>query len=900
MLKRYLTMALLPLALNTIATDTVMAKPKPPATPKEEYIKFERQEPSAAQQQLILEAGLKLGVRPGIAGVLMGHESAGTWHPQIRPSHPDKPSVKVTLDGQVRGVPGSSAVGLGQYIDPTWVFEMYRNGESIIREAELDKHNPAAVATIRAVNKLMQAELDQSKRKPDWTTFAALEDKHAKNPAVVELLKLRSDPTHRIPIYTVMHSIQNYSMELQNAGYDVNATNIYIIHHTSLSQLAQVRRKDYVAADDPKMAGAVAVNGAVFMNKDGTAKTSTETYAFYGSVMSDDHASRFEREHYGRDFGKAVDAGKPRVVKGTDGQPYRVRNDLLVPRLPDVQFLAAWKQPPASAESAENLAATVTGLERLGYDFGKTKPADFTNSRLRAAITSFKHQAGLPHADSGQFDATTQRYLQQSVANVDKYTGLQQAQKAALQKPGTINLATLGKDLRNIAKDDPIHAQLSGFVIDLKKKLEGEGLLKPPSRFDRVKGADGKTRRVEVKLPFDGKVDNRMLAALSSYQRNNGLMDTKGIYEEVTLRQLNQKKAPAAAPVPVQPAVPAAPKANPRMSSGVVTGQAAPAVPQAVAVKVDSSPTAQFAAVSSSLSGMAVRRVNLTNSGQHIGPSVASYGNSLVQGNKTFDERVYQAQRLIERVGLGHLLGKSGADGLYGDSTDAAFSAYAATKNESKKPGQVSETLLSAMRDDRLALATKGRSPDFFERYLAGFSTGGIAPAAGEARANYFSSVYPNVISSQLHDASARWGKTAFGITSDEADYKAAAAVLIERGHLKQQDLTAPNAHERTQLALREYQSDIGLMPTGRLDRATKLSVEQTALDSYRQALGVAAGFETTASGRFNWLGTAVPDSISMAGLGNLLNNPGQGAPAQNELERVASRTVRTPRPDNT
>ncbi len=870
-LRRYLTLLVFQSALSVFTPEEAMAKPKKPEPPKEQYITIERREPNAGELQLLLEAALKLGVRPGYAGVMANHESAGTWHPQVRPNHPDKPPVKITTTGEVRGTPGSTGVGIGQWLETRWMLDMYKHGESIIATAGLEKVNPEAVRLIRSINKSVQAELDRTKQKANWNSIDVIEGKLDSTPDGIAFAKLRSDPTNRIPIYMLMHNLRDYQQELESFGLPVNGQNLYGTHHTSAAEVANlVRKKDYIPGDDPKWAKAAERNGLVFMHADGTMKTGAETHNKYGQIVNEALATRFEQEYYGRDFGTSPDASKQRVLKANDGQAYKVRNDLIIPRLPAEQFLAAWKQPSVTAEKPEHLSATVAGLERLGFDFGKAKPTDFNNSRLRAAITSFKHQAGLPYADKGELDTNTQRYLQQSVSNADKYIALQQGQKASLQQRNGLDLRNIAKQLRDVPKDNPVHAQVANVVIDIKQKLAKEGLLKEPSTLQRVKGADGKTRRVEVKKPFDGLVDGRTISALSAYQRNNGLMDTKGVFDSITATRLSQGAAPAAvAPAPVRTPAPAAappalPKAPSRSASGIVTGKAEPV-----------SPTQQFTAMSTSLSTVVNRKVGVTAGSTHIGPYVPSYGYSLSKGNKEFDERVYEAQRLIERTGHGHLLGKLGSDGLYGDDTDKAFAAYAASKHISKKPGEVNDVLLAAMREDRLALATKGRTPDFFEQYLTQFGAPANVSGSPDERARLFNNAYPNVISSQLHDPSNRWGKTAFGITPNEADFKAATQVLVDRGHLKPEELQGPNATERAKLALREYQADIGLIPTGRLDRATVVSIAQTYQQAEMLAGRAPATLESSAnkgaSGQFNLLGTTtagVSTSVLASSLG--------------------------------
>lgn len=502
---------------------------KPPAPPPEEFIKFERREPARSELDALLDAAVKTGVRPGTLGAIIAHESSGTWNAHIRPSKPGEPPVKVTMNGEVRGKTGSSALGIAQYTDATWLQTMYRDGEEIIAARNLDRTDPAATATIRSVNRRIEQELTQSKRPPSWNTFNDISDKWEKDIEVQRLLKLRADSDPKtggagsMQFYALGYDIRNYSMQLLGAGKAVNTTNIYVLHHSSLGDLRKILKEpDEVPS---VRAAAVANNGSIYVREteEGVArKTGAETYQTYASFVSDAHASAFERKHFGRDFGKNPDGGRLRSVKDAAGQPLQVRTDLIMPRLSPTEFQGIWRAPNQPVTDPTSLSATVAALERLGVDFGKQRPTDFNSRRLNDALSTFKQQVGLPNPDEG-LDTATQRHLQLAVNRVDHYADLQRQQRELLTDSSAINLRQLGSAVGKLPKSDPTRLQAEQYVRGLKDELAEAGLLSRPPKG----------------RPFDGGVDNRLLKAMTDFQRSKGLADTKGVVDLVTLGQLN-------------------------------------------------------------------------------------------------------------------------------------------------------------------------------------------------------------------------------------------------------------------------------------------------------------------------------------------------------------------------
>jgi hypothetical protein len=521
----------LPVDLQAAPVVSKERSKKPPAPPPEVYLSFERRDPTRPELERLLDAAMRVGVRPGFMGAIINHESAGTWHSHIRPAAPGS-SLKITTDGQVRGETGSSAVGIAQYTEPKWLHTMYTFGEEIIRDANLEKTNPAAAATIRAARQKMDEELKRTRQKPDWDAFVGMNRKFASDPLFVRLEDLRSDasPTSgvsgSIPFVALAHDIKDYQRQLTEAGLEINTTNLYVLHHNNLGSLRQIlRNPEGVPAVS---AAAVQNNGHIFQGKNENGekerKTGSETYATYRSVVSDAHATVFERRHYGRDFGSSMDTSRIRTVKDPQGNPIQLRSDLIMPRLSMADFQGIWRAPNQPVTDPASLQTTVAALERLGFDFGKQRPTDFKNRRLADALNVFKQQVGLPNPEDG-LDTATVRHLQLAVGRVDHYSELQRQQRQQLADTSTaLDLRQLGKVVSKLPRNDPLRKEVGEDVRAIKEALANEGLLQRPPKG----------------RPFDGEIDHRLLNALRDFQREKGLADSKGVVDLVTLGLLKK------------------------------------------------------------------------------------------------------------------------------------------------------------------------------------------------------------------------------------------------------------------------------------------------------------------------------------------------------------------------
>ena len=516
------------------------AKAKPPAVPPEQYITINKREPNRADLEHLLEAAGKEGIRPGLMGGIIAHESDGTWSPHVRPAAagPGKKPPKLTTTGIVRGDTGSSAVGIAQYIEPRWLMTTYLYGERIIANAGLDKTAPEKAQTIRTVKEEMDRHYTAKRiARPDWNDYVKMSKDYRMDPHFVALWQLRSDAkplqdtSGSIPYHALAIDISDYQRQIVSSGYKADATAVYILHHSNFATLADLMRNPNSA---PKAsADAVKSNGAIFkkVNEDGEEerKTGRETLKTYQNIVSDYSVSAFELKYFGRDFSAAGPSKQPRVVRDAAGHEYKVRNDLIIQRIPVDQFIPLWRaqldKPAPQITDPASMKQATDILTKMGESFGKNKPAptDANDPRFRQLIKSFKEQVGLPFPDRGM-DAMTLRMLQVTEKRVDFFTGLQQQQQQAIAA-GTVDLKAIGRDVARLPATDPHRVEADNLIRGFKQQLADLGYMRPPPA--------GRT--------FDGRIDPRFMGALSDFQRAEGLIDTKGNMDALTMRRMRAK-----------------------------------------------------------------------------------------------------------------------------------------------------------------------------------------------------------------------------------------------------------------------------------------------------------------------------------------------------------------------
>jgi len=495
-----------------------VSRKQPPKPPPEKLYEIERRDPTRAELRVLLDAAVATGVRPGLLGAIVNLESAGTWHPLIRPPKKGTPAAKISETGRVVVDPAGTAVGIAQYTEPTFAMSIYKSGEQIIRNARLDQVAPEQAAIIRAAMLKMKTAPALA-GKLDWNKFDSYVDANRHTPEIQKLMTLRSDPTGRVPLHTLAIDAKGYQNEVSEHGFEANATNTYALHFHSIGFLKDLNRKaDHKLGEDSKYGLAALANGGVFGDAvKGTSRTGAQIYADLSNKISDAHASNFEKKFYGRDFGLDQDRGKPRTFRDRSGQPVPVRADLIVPQLRLDQFPPLWAQLNPKVETPDRLASTLHMLERLGYDHGRKPPTDFNNPRLKVMISTYKQQAGLPYPEAG-LDTATEAHLKQAVARLDYYAALQAKQRRlAADSPNLVDIQKIQNDRKSPLPPDKRQA-VDQYVIEIKGHLASQGFLPLPP-----KGRN-----------FDGRVDRAMLSALSEFQLSKGLLNTKGVYDKVT------------------------------------------------------------------------------------------------------------------------------------------------------------------------------------------------------------------------------------------------------------------------------------------------------------------------------------------------------------------------------
>jgi hypothetical protein len=508
----------------------------PPKPPPEKLVILEKRDPNPVELANILAASSAVGIRPGLIGAVIDHESGGFWHPQIRSRKAGSQPIKVRENGELVMESEGSATGIAQYTDATWALGIFKNGEELIRLANLDKENPQAAATIRAAQAAMRADASLSKGQPDWDKFNSYCKAKCDTPEIKAVLALRSDPTGRIPIFMLALDLKDYQGQIVAAGMAPNVINTYTLHFQAIGMLRDMLNKpDVKLAELPQYQRAAAANEGVF-GKPGSYRTGAEIYADKASKVSDAHAARFEREFYGRDFSLSSQAKATRTVIGADGTRAEVRTALVMPQISTDEFTKIWKSPNPSIATPDKLASTTQLLERLGYKFTKGRPPNevfsppqsFEDPRLKQYLSSFKQYVGLPNPEGG-LDAATLPYLQRAGQLADQYAALQ-----VRQREGVFDLRQADAELQAKRKKNNVDPEmLAGeeSIRIIRQNLTYQGFLPP-----LAKGRQHSSR-----------VDNQLLRAISEFQLSQGLKDTKGLYDPVT-HELTLKAKPQPRP----------------------------------------------------------------------------------------------------------------------------------------------------------------------------------------------------------------------------------------------------------------------------------------------------------------------------------------------------------------
>jgi peptidoglycan hydrolase-like protein with peptidoglycan-binding domain len=650
---------------------------KPAAKPKEALLDISRRDPDELQLKMLLDVAERLNVRPGLLGAIIDHESARTWHPEVRPSK-EGGAAKVSESGKVVGKVSSSASGISQYIEATWMHRIYSQGEELIKQAELDKHNPAAAKAIRETKE--RIDKDHPNRTKDWNFFDGIMKKDGSSKKYADALSLRNDPTSRIPMFVLGLDVQNYEQSLRDAKLPVNATNVYVQHHTSFGTLRELLKNQDAAAS--VSANAQAINGAIFTNSDGSVKTGGETYKTYENIMSNATVSNFERKYFGAEM---VAANKP-VLPAKGAKQHAIRTGV-EPVLVAERLVFG---PPSKDElkSVHSTFDTYAGktydhaqmgrwaagvLKRSGLLPATVNTQSPNAPEVQQALKSFGDKMGLAPLKDGKFAPGMVAALTLVDDRVTTYTARQAEQKAALEgKAPKVDL----KALKTLPADDPARKASSKLIVELKQNLTEEGLLKEEKQLVRV----GKKKRYETK-PLTDVVDDKLLKALAAFQMRNGLISTNGVLDPVTLRLVKS----GSAAIPVRP--------DQRAEQKPIARD----VDKAIA----SRPKEAFDLAALNVPASSFGAERLHGYLQHEPENQAlQQTETLKRGNKAYNLSVDRLQQGLIAAGYGDILGESQNDGRYGGRTEKAVEQYMRDRGLSHSAGKVAGEVVARIQSE--------------------------------------------------------------------------------------------------------------------------------------------------------------------------------------------------------
>lgn len=668
---------------------------KPATKPKEALLDISRRDPDELQLKMLLDVAERLNVRPGLLGAIIDHESAKTWHPEVRPSK-EGGAAKVSESGKVVGKVSSSASGISQYIEATWMHRIYSQGEELIKQAELDKYNPAAAKAIRETKE--RIDKDHPNRTKDWNFFDGIMKKDGSSKKYADALSLRNDPTSRIPMFVLGLDVQNYEQALRSAKLPVNATNVYVQHHTSFGTLRELLKNQDAAAS--VSATAQAINGAIFTHSDGSVKTGGETYKTYENIISDATVSKFERKHFGAEM---VAANKPNLpAKGakqhairTGTEPIFVAERLVFgpPNKDELNTVhSTFDTYAGKTYDHDQMGRWAAGvLKRSGLLPATISTKNPNAPEVQQALKSFGDKMGLAPLKDGKFAPGMVAALTLVDERVTTYAARQAEQKAALD--GTAPKVNLN-DLKKLPPDAPARQSASKMIIDLKRGLTEEGLLKEEKQLVR----DGKKKRYETK-PLNDVVDDKLLKALAAFQMRNGLISTNGVLDPVTLKLLkdDNKQRPAAK---VEQRAEAKPPA---------AGYAKATLDLPVRPKEAFKETASPVASGGKATPKSVAVFNAQQPADGHAPLAIS-GETVKRGNRAYSLQVDHLQQLLIANGYGKILGEGQNDGRYGARTEEAIEKYMKDRGLAHTPGRVSGDVMARLQNEASMVALAGHN----------------------------------------------------------------------------------------------------------------------------------------------------------------------------------------------
>ncbi len=654
-----------------VATKATQQAPKPA-----KYEWYPEREPQDAQMAIILEASLKKGIPAGRIAALIHHESARTWNEKARPLG-------------AGGKPTTSALGLGQYLDSTWMYHLYSKGDTLIQDADLDRNNPAAAKAIRAI----KTEFDAKPGKKDWGYFDGLMKKDGTSNKYKTALDLRED--RRISIFAVAQDIDDAGTMLKNAGLPVNMTNLYVLHHKNIAFLADISRNP---TGTPALSQAeIDNNGDLFKNKDGTPKTGGAILSAYTNIMTDESAARFGRKYIGTDFGYAAATTSTAKTKGPEKlhevtplaagiKPAHVKPSLIFgPPSPEeaTAYAATFKQHTQSDKTSAPMQQWIIGsLKRTGF-LAKTVTADHVaDTPVQQALGSYMQRMGLAPRKDGTLGAGLIAAMSLTNDRIERYAALQQRQAAA---PVVL-------DLKALQKDEAGRAQAKEQIIALKESLIANGALQAPTHRVKVKSGK-KTITKQERLPLDAEVSPSLIGAVNALQLRKGLKITEGKVDAITLQAIGGKPLAATTLQQQTPAPQAQPQQPPTQGREGKIGAptSTPIIPR-----------------------------------------------PLSMWNRVADPAVMAAQEALAKIDPRYQKQLGSIDGFYGEKTEKALAAFAKDHNLPHQKGRADLPLIVAIHETAGSAFNNlaARQPDDEQPIILSGLTSAFEPNQAMSEAN--------------------------------------------------------------------------------------------------------------------------------------------------------------------
>lgn len=157
-----------------------------------------------------------------------------------------------------------------------------------------------------------------------------------------------------------------------------------------------------------------------------------------------------------------------------------------------------------------------------------------SNPEVRRALDDFRRKVGKDEPDdpahADLLMPAEHVALQIYDQRLARYAALQATQHDSLSR---------APDLDNIPERPSCQRRFAApYIAELQEALGAQGLLKQPKKKTVWRNKKGRKRVSYKTLPFAGKVDKKTVAAFGGFQVRQGLRNTQGVLDSVSLRLL--------------------------------------------------------------------------------------------------------------------------------------------------------------------------------------------------------------------------------------------------------------------------------------------------------------------------------------------------------------------------